>query len=47
MLMAAFDKDPLLWQVGKYLLRAGRKDDRKQDLEKARWYLTKAIDQTE
>nr|DAV82361.1 MAG TPA: nucelotide kinase [Caudoviricetes sp.] len=46
-LMAAFDKDPLLWQVGKYLLRAGRKDDRKQDLEKARWYLTKAIDPTE
>lgn len=46
-LMSAFDSDPLLWQVGKYLLRAGRKDDRKQDLEKARWYLTKAIDQTE
>lgn len=46
-LMVAFDKDPLLWQVGKYLLRAGRKDDRKQDLEKARWYLTKAIDRTE
>lgn len=43
-LMAAFDKDPLLWQVGKYLLRAGRKDDRKQDLEKARWYLDKAIE---
>lgn len=43
-LMAAFDKEPLLWQVGKYLLRAGRKDDRKQDLEKARWYLNKAID---
>lgn len=43
-LMAAFDKDPLLWQVGKYLLRAGRKDDKKQDLEKARWYLDKAID---
>lgn len=43
-LMAAFDKDPLLWQVGKYLLRAGRKDDRKQDLKKARWYLDKAID---
>lgn len=42
-LIAAFDKDPLLWQVGKYLLRAGRKDDRKQDLEKARWYLDKAI----
>lgn len=43
-LMAAFDKEPLLWQVGKYLLRAGRKDDRKQDLEKARWYLDKAIE---
>lgn len=43
-LLAAFDKDPLLWQVGKYLLRAGRKDDRKQDLEKARWYLDKAIE---
>lgn len=43
-LMAAFDKEPLLWQVGKYLLRAGRKDDRKQDLEKARWYLDKTID---
>lgn len=43
-LMAAFDKDPLLWQVGKYLLRAGRKDDRVQDLEKARWYLDKAIE---
>ena len=43
-LMAAFDKDPLLWQVGKYLLRAGRKDDKKQDLEKARWYLDKALE---
>lgn len=43
-LMAAFDKEPLLWQVGKYLLRAGRKDDRRQDLEKARWYLDKAIE---
>ena len=43
-LMSAFDKDPLLWQVGKYLLRAGRKDDKKQDLEKARWYLDKAIE---
>lgn len=43
-LMAAFTKEPLLWQVGKYLLRAGRKDDKKQDLEKARWYLDKAIE---
>ena len=46
-LMAAFDKEPLLWQVGKYLLRAGRKDDRNQDLEKARWYLNKAISQSD
>lgn len=46
-LMSAFANDPLLWQVGKYLLRAGRKDDRKQDLEKARWYLSKAIGQSE
>lgn len=46
-LMSAFADDPLLWQVGKYLLRAGRKDDRKQDLEKTRWYLNKAIDQSE
>lgn len=45
-LMSAFDNDPLLWQVGKYLLRAGRKNNKKQDLEKARWYLTKAIDRT-
>ena len=43
-LMAAFAEDPLLWQVGKYLLRAGRKDDKKQDLKKARWYLDKAIE---
>lgn len=46
-LMAAFDNDPLLWQVGKYLLRAGRKGDRRQDLEKAKWYLSKAIDESE
>lgn len=43
-LMAAFYNDPLLWQVGKYLLRAGRKDDRRQDLKKAKWYLDKAIE---
>lgn len=43
-LMAAFNKEPLLWQVGKYLFRAGRKDDRGQDLKKARWYLDKAIE---
>ena len=28
----------------KYITRAGHKDDRKQDLEKARWYLTREIE---
>jgi uncharacterized protein DUF3310 len=27
----------------KYIARAGHKDDRAQDLEKARWYLDRAI----
>ena len=27
----------------KYILRAGKKDDRKQDLAKAIWYLNRAI----
>jgi|GEM_PF-808006 len=40
------------WQLGfhlgnavKYILRAGKKGDRKQDLEKALWYVRRAIDQ--
>lgn len=35
------DKDAYLWNVGKYLSRAGRKDGNSQlqDLTKARWYL--------
>lgn len=39
--------DALLWQVVKYVARAGRKDPAKvvEDLEKARWYLTKRIEQ--
>lgn len=41
----------LSYQLGnvlKYISRAGRKDKStyKQDLEKARWYLQRAIDQT-
>jgi hypothetical protein len=35
------DEDAYLWNVGKYLSRAGRKDGNSQlqDLTKARWYL--------
>lgn len=38
-----FSADPLLWQVGKYLARAGRKGDVLEDLKKARWYLDRRI----
>lgn len=38
-----FDKDPLLWQVGKYIARAGRKGNELEDLEKAKWYLERRI----
>lgn len=38
-----FDHDPLLWQVGKYIMRAGHKDNTVQDLEKAAWYLQRKI----
>lgn len=33
-----------LGNVVKYVTRAGHKGDRKQDLEKARWYLTREIE---
>lgn len=33
-----------LGNVVKYVLRAGRKGDRLEDLKKARWYLDRAID---
>ncbi|MDR1252813.1 MAG: DUF3310 domain-containing protein [Treponema sp.] len=36
--------DPLLWQVGKYIARAGRKGTVLQDLEKAEWYLRRRIE---
>lgn len=42
-----FSDDPLLWQVGKYLLRAGHKDSTIQDLKKAQWYLTRRISKEE
>lgn len=42
-----FATDPLLWQVGKYLARAGRKGDVLEDLKKARWYLDRRISKLE
>lgn len=42
-----FPTDPLLWQVGKYISRAGRKGSRAEDLKKARFYLDRAILQAE
>ena len=38
-----FANDPWLWQVGRYIARAGRKDNEVQDLEKAKWYLERRI----
>jgi hypothetical protein len=38
-----FGKDPLLWQVGKYILRHEHKGNSIQDLEKAVWYLNRKI----
>lgn len=45
---AAFPRDPLLWNCGKYLLRQGRKgggEKRLEDLRKARQYLDRRIAQ--
>jgi hypothetical protein len=33
-----FPADPLLWQTGKYIARAGRKGAMLEDLQKAAWY---------
>ena len=46
-LEAFFPDEPLLWQVGKYLLRAGHKGPMLQDLQKARWYLDRRITKEE
>lgn len=40
-----FPTDPLLWQVGKYLSRAGKKGSMLKDLEKAVNYLNRRIEQ--
>jgi hypothetical protein len=42
-----FPADPLLWQVGKYLARAGRKGSMVEDLKKAAWYLWRRIEKEE
>lgn len=45
--MEEFLPDPCSFMRGnalKYLLRAGKKDDEVQDLEKAAWYIQREID---
>jgi hypothetical protein len=42
-----FPADPLLWQVGKYIARAGRKGSLAEDLKKAAWYLHRRIENEE
>jgi len=39
-----FEKNPLLWQTGKYIARAEHKGKYIEDLKKARVYLSRAID---
>ncbi len=43
----AFDLNFRLANVIKYVLRAGRKGDALEDLEKAAWYLDREIDKLE
>lgn len=38
-----FPHDPLMWQVGKYSMRAGHKSNELEDLKKARYYLDRKI----
>lgn len=38
-----FGSDPLLWNAGKYLIRAGKKDSLVQDLQKAIVYIERRI----
>ncbi|UOR02033.1 DUF3310 domain-containing protein [Leucobacter allii] len=41
-----FGTDPLMWNAGKYILRAGHKDGSpvNVDREKALWYIERAIE---
>src|SRR5476651_1885356 len=41
------ENDAFLWTVGKYLSRAGKKDDLLQELKKMKWYLDNRIEQLE
>jgi len=43
----AFELGFHLGNVVKYVLRAGKKDDKTTDLKKARWYLTRIIEKEE
>lgn len=38
-----FKNDPLLWQVGKYIMRHKHKNNPLQDLKKAQFYLNRKI----
>jgi len=40
----AFDLNFRLANACKYILRAGRKGDRKEDLLKAQWYISRELD---
>jgi hypothetical protein len=40
-----FRKEPLLWQVGKYIFRWDRKDTPLENLEKAEYYLKRKIEE--
>lgn len=43
----AFELDYHLGNAVKYILRAGHKDDIKQDIAKARWYLDRKLEALE
>lgn len=44
---AFFPNDPDLWNAGKYLLRAGRKDAKVQELRKLIQYVERSIEKGE
>jgi hypothetical protein len=46
-LMDWFPRNPLLWQVGKYIARAEHKGKALEDLQKAREYLDLEIERLE
>lgn len=41
------ESDALLWNACKYIARAGRKGSAREDLEKARFYLNRRIEEIE